>query len=277
MPRPHSHFVTINDLRLQYLDWGTAGKPALILCHGGSAYARWWDFIAPVFAEEFHVFTPDWRGHGESQHAEPPAYSTRHYIDDLHQLVSHLGIERPILLGHSMGGHNTLIYATQYAEELSALILVDIEPGYPEAAVTLLRRMGEKPAKVFDSFQEAIARFRVFPRASLVSVDKLRYLASFAFKELPDGKWTSKFDRRTLFREPINGWPLLARISCPTLIVKAQHSPVLTPQKLERMCAGLPDSRWAEVPDTYHHVMLDNPDGFIEIVQGFLRNLNHNA
>ena len=270
MPQPQSHFVTINDLRLHHLDWGTAGNPPLILCHGGSAYARWWDFIAPVFAEDFYVITPDWRGHGESQHAEPPAYSTRHYIDDLHKLVSNLGVERPILLGHSMGGHNTLIYAAQHADELSALILVDIEPGYPEAAVRLLRRMGEKPAKVFDSFQEAIARFRVFPRESLVSVDKLRYLASFAFKERSDGKWTSKFDRRTLFREPINGWPLLARITCPTLIVKAQHSPVLTPQKLERICAGLPDSRWAEVPDTHHHVMLDNPDGFTDVVQEFL-------
>ena len=77
MPQPQSHFVTINHLRLHYLDWGTAGKLPLILCHGGSAYARWWDFIAPVFAEGFHVIAPDWRGHGESQHAEPPAYSTR--------------------------------------------------------------------------------------------------------------------------------------------------------------------------------------------------------
>lgn len=270
MSQPQSHFVTINDLRLHYLDWGTAGKRPFIFCHGGSAHARWWDFIAPVFTESFRVITPDWRGHGESQHAEPPAYSTRHYVDDLHRLVHTLGIERHVLLGHSMGGHNTLIYAAEHARALDALILVDIEPGYPEAAVKLLRRMGEKPARVFDSFQEAIARFRVFPRESFISEDKLRYLASFAFTELPNGKWTAKLDRRTLFREPIDGWSLLPRISCPTLIVKAQHSPVLSPKKLERMCAGLPNSRWVEVPNTYHHVMLDNPDGFISVIHEFL-------
>ena len=71
-------------------------------------------------------------------------------------------------------------------------------------------------------------------------------------------------------REPIDGWSLLPRIGCPTLIVKAQHSPVLTPKKLERMCTGLPNSRWVEVPHTYHHVMLDNPDGFISVVREFL-------
>ena len=271
MSQPQSHFVNINNLRLHYLDWGTEGKPPFILCHGGSAYARWWDFIAPVFTESFRVITPDWRGHGESQHAEPAAYSTRHYVDDLHQLIARLGIERHVLLGHSMGGHNTLIYAAENADKLDALILVDIEPGYPEAAVELLRGIGENPAKVFDSFQEAISRFRVFPRESLVSVDKLRYLASFAFTELPDGNWTAKLDRRTLFREPIDGWPLLPRVTCPTLIVKAQNSPVLTLEKLERMCAWLPNSRWVEVPSTYHHVMLDNPDGFIDVVQKFLQ------
>ena len=85
------------------------------------------DFIAPAFTESFRVLTPDWRGHGESQHAEPPAYSTRHYVDDLHHLVKTLGIERHVLLGHSMGGHNTLIYAAEHAQELDALILVDIE------------------------------------------------------------------------------------------------------------------------------------------------------
>ncbi len=65
MSRPQSHFVTINDLRLHYLDWGAAGQRPFIFCHGGSDHARWWDFIAPAFTESFRVITPDWRGHKE--------------------------------------------------------------------------------------------------------------------------------------------------------------------------------------------------------------------
>lgn len=71
MAHPHDRFATVNGLRLHYLDWGSRGKPALVLLHGGSAYAQWWDFFAPAFADDFHVIAPDWRGHGDSQHAEP--------------------------------------------------------------------------------------------------------------------------------------------------------------------------------------------------------------
>jgi pimeloyl-ACP methyl ester carboxylesterase len=270
MAHPQDHFETINGLRLHYLDWGTPGKQPLILLHGGSAYAQWWDFFAPAFTDNFHVIAPDWRGHGESQHTEPPAYSSRHYIDDLHKLLVKIGIERPVVLGHSMGGHNAVIYATEYAAEMAALVMVDTNVSYPESAVQFLRKIGEKPAKVFDSFAEAKSRFRVLPRESLFSKERLEYIASFAFKEREDGKWTSKLDRRTLFRDPVDGRELLSKITCPSLIVKAENSPVLNQEKLERICSGLPNGRWAEVKDCYHHIMLDNPEGLIEVVQEFL-------
>jgi len=266
-------FVGVNGLQLHYLDWGTAGKPPLVLLHGGSAYAHWWDFIAPALAENFRVLALDQRGHGDSDHADLPAYATRHYLSDLHEFLRRLGIQKPILMGHSMGGHNAIIYATQHARELKALILVDTDAAYPEAAVQFLRKLGEKPAKEFASFVEAISRFQLLPRETYISVEKLRYLASFAFKQRPDGKWTAKLDRRTLFREPIDGRPLLTQITCPTLVVRAEHSPLLSDKKIDRLVNGLPNGRWSEVKDTYHHVMLDNPDGLVQVVQAFLQSL----
>lgn len=266
----HAHFETINGLRLHYLDWGTPGKQPLVLLHGGSAYAQWWDFFAPAFTDNYHVIAPDWRGHGASQHADPPAYSTRHYIDDLHKLLVKIGVERPVILGHSMGGHNAVIYATQHAAEMAALVMVDTNVSYPESAVQFLRKIGEKPAKVFDSFAEAVSRFQVLPRESLFSKDRLEYIASFAFQQRADGKWVAKLDRRTLFRDPVDGRELLSHIRCPTLIVKAENSPVLNHEKLARLCASFPNGRWAEVKNCYHHIMLDNPEGLIAVVQGFL-------
>lgn len=263
-------FVNVNGLRLHYLDWGTEGKPPFIMLHGGSAYAHWWDFVAPAFVNDFHVLALDQRGHGDSQHAHPPAYGTRHYLDDLHAFIRALGLLKPVLMGHSMGGHNSVIYATEHARELGALILVDTDVAYPPAAVEFLRKLGEKPAKVFDSFVEAISRFQLLPRETFISTEKLRYLASFAFRELPDGKWTAKLDRKTLFREPIDGRPLLGQIACSTLIVRAQNTPILSLEKINRLVSNLPNGRWVEVPDTYHHVMLDNPDGLVQVVREFL-------
>ena len=263
-------FVTINGLRLHYLDWGRDGNPPLVLLHGGSSYAHWWDFVAPALAKDFHVFALDQRGHGDSEHTNPPAYSTRHYVSDLREFMRTLGLHKPVLMGHSMGGHNSVIYATQYARDLSALILVDTDAAYPEAAVEFLRKLGEKPAKEFDSFASAVSRFRVLPIETLMSAEKLHYLASFAFKERADGKWVSKLDRRTLFREPVNGLPLLGYVTCPTLIVRAEHTPLLSDRKIERLVSGLPNGRWIEVKSTYHHVMLDNPEELVKVVQEFL-------
>jgi pimeloyl-ACP methyl ester carboxylesterase len=240
------------------------------MLHGGSAYAHWWDFVAPHFANDFHVIALDQRGHGDSQHADPPAYGTRHYLADLHEFINLLGLQKPVLMGHSMGGHNAIIYATEHAAELRALILVDTDASYPPAAVEFLRKLGEKPAKVFDSFAEAVSRFQLLPRETFISTEKLRALASFAFRELPDGKWTAKLDRRTLFREPIDGRALLGQIACPTLIVRAQHTPLLSLEKINRLITSLPKAQWVEVPDTHHHVMLDNPDGLVKVVREFL-------
>ena len=263
-------FITINGLRLHYLDWGTEGKPPFLMLHGGSAYSHWWDFVAPALAEDFHVFALDQRGHGDSDHVNPPAYGTRHYLEDLRQFITTLGLHKPVLMGHSMGGHNSIIYATQHARELAALILVDTDAAYPEAAVQFLRKLGEKPAKEFGSFVEAITRFQLLPRETLISTEKLRYLASFAFRERADGKWVAKLDRRTLFREPIDGRLLLSQITCPTLLVRAEHTPLLSHEKINRLMSNLPNGRWVEVKDTYHHVMLDNPDGLVKVVREFL-------
>ncbi len=270
-------FVTINRLRLHYLDWGTEGKPPFLLLHGGSAYAHWWDFVAPALAENFRVIALDQRGHGDSDHVTPPAYGTRHYLADLQQFIATLGLHKPVLMGHSMGGHNSIIYATQHAQELAALILVDTDAAYPEAAVQFLRKLGEKPAKEFDSFVEAISRFQLLPRETYISTEKLRYLASFAFHERPDGKWTAKLDRKTLFRDPIDGRPFLSQITCPTLIVRAEHSPLLSHEKINRLVSNLPNGRWVEVKDTYHHVMLDNPEGLVQAVREFLADLPASA
>ena len=65
-------------------------------------------------------------------HAVPPAYTTQDYVQDLSELTYSLNIKDHILIGHSMGGHNTMVYAADHAQRLRALILVDIEPGYPE-------------------------------------------------------------------------------------------------------------------------------------------------
>ena len=71
-------------------------------------------------------------------------------------------------------------------------------------------------------------------------------------------------------RRPTDGWALLERIAAPTLLVRGEHSPILPPEMAAEMMARLPRARLAEIPGTYHHLVLDAPLAFAKVLEAFL-------
>jgi alpha-beta hydrolase superfamily lysophospholipase len=92
--------VTVNGLRVHYLEWGSTTKPALILLHGIAKHAHTFDHIAADFARDYHVLAVDMRGHGDSGWSPEGAYLVEDYVKDLEGLVKQLGIRRATLLGN---------------------------------------------------------------------------------------------------------------------------------------------------------------------------------
>ncbi len=76
-----------------------------------------------------------------------------------------------------------------------------------------------------------------------------------------------------MIREPSRVWKSLHRIACPALIVKITKSPLLDREVAKKMVAQLAKGRLAEVDDSYHHVMLDNPSRLIEVIRDFVDDL----
>src|SRR5438874_1097213 len=74
---------TLNGLRLQFLQIGPNGAPAICFLHGGAAHAHWFDRVIPTFADRLHAIALDQRGHGESQWATPPAYAPGDFVRGL--------------------------------------------------------------------------------------------------------------------------------------------------------------------------------------------------
>ncbi len=136
----HSRLVDMNGIRLHYFEWGEEANPALILLHGGSAHAHWWDHIAPSLARTFRGLAFDLRGHGDSSWIEPAAYEIQDYVADLEAVITTLQLDSPSLLGHSLGGFIALNYATRHAASLRAFIKcrhrpsAAAEPVYASAA-----------------------------------------------------------------------------------------------------------------------------------------------
>jgi pimeloyl-ACP methyl ester carboxylesterase len=191
----------------------------------------------------------------------------------LDQVIDQWGFGAPILVGHSMGAHNVLAYAVEHGERLRAMVAIDPPPDYPERALEFLQSIAEKPARRFESLDEAAGHFRVLPRETLAKKEILEHVARRSFKQHADGGWTHKLDRRTMIREPSRVWNSLHRIECPALIVKITKSPLLDRELAKKMAGQLANGRLVEVDDSYHHVMLDNPEALIEVVRHFVDGL----
>ncbi len=257
---------------LNLVDYGGAGKPPVLLIHGGAAHARWWDFVAPALVRTHHVLALDQRGHGDSEWTEEWGYGTRHYVADIYAIITQWGLGAPVLVGHSMGGHNTMCYAGLHSETLRGMVVIDSPPSYPDSAVALLRELADRPARRFDSQADAIAGFRTIPGDTIATREVLDHVAEHSFREAEDGKWEYKSDRRTMMREPMKAWDGLARLKCPALFLKAENS-VLKEGLAERMVAVMPRGRLAIVPKSHHHVPLDNPAGLAAALREFLAEL----
>jgi pimeloyl-ACP methyl ester carboxylesterase len=268
------HTLTLRGLRFHYLDWGTTGKPPFVCLHGGAQTAHSWDDFAPVMRGDYHVYALDQRGHGDSDWAADGDYGRQTQCEDVAAFVSALGLSPFILAGLSMGGINAITYTARYPENVRALIIVDVGPEIEargrENIQNFISQIDELDS--FEAFVERAHRFN--PRRSL---ENLRQRLSHNLKQLPNGKWTWKFDQKRLGTGVRSGigpeglWDDVRKIRCPTLIVRGGESDILAPEAAERMRAAIPNCRIAVVPGAGHSVMGDNPAGFAAAVREFLR------
>jgi pimeloyl-ACP methyl ester carboxylesterase len=263
----------VGGLRLSALEWGRAGRPALCFLHGGSAHAHWFDGVAPAFADRHHAIALDQRGHGESQWPAVPAYATPDFVADLVGVADALGWERMTLVGHSMGGHNAMNFAASHADRLSALVIVDSRPSLPPDRLDRMHRRGHRGPRRHETLDAAVRSFRLLPRETVADPAFLEHLARQGIVER-DGRFMYRFDPACNGqRRPTDNWPLLERIAAPTLLVRAEHSPVLTRDMAAEMVKRIPSVRLEEIAGVHHHLVLDAPAAFTAVLERFLGEL----
>lgn len=268
-----SRTLEVRGLRLHYLESGRAGSPVLCFLHGGAAHAHWFDRVTPAFADQFHVIALDQRGHGESAWAEPPAYGTADFTADLLELMDRLGLARMAVIGHSMGGHNAMTFAAWHPERVSALVIIDSRPAIPPERLQFMHARGRRMPRAHPSQEAAVAAFRLLPRDTIADPALLAHLARAGMTGR-NGGWGWRFDPATHGnRQPVDAWPLLDRITAPTLIARGGLSPILTPEMAERLHTGIARSTLVTVPDAYHHLTLDRPAEFTAALGEFLKTL----
>ena len=121
---PHkTGFITVNRVKLHYLDWSGQGE-ALLLLHGMGDSAHAYDRLAPKFTNQFRVLALTRRGHGESEIPET-GYDTATLVDDIRQFLDALKIQRVVLAGHSFAGDELTRFAVVHPDRVIKLIYFD--------------------------------------------------------------------------------------------------------------------------------------------------------
>jgi pimeloyl-ACP methyl ester carboxylesterase len=261
-----SRFVTVNGLRLHYLDWGQAATPPLVCVHGYTSSAQAFSAPARHFQDRFHLVVPDVRGHGLSAWSPQGAYQYRDQAADLAALVDTLGLERFTLVGTSMGGIIAMTYAAEHSERLHRLVINDIGPDAEAGSQRITQTVGSRP-ETFATLDEAMAyRRSVSPIVAGRSEADQRELALGVLRQETDGRWTWRMDPAYIRQRVEKGppvrpalWPVLQRLPCPTLVVWGTDSDVLSEAQARRMVETLPKGQLAAVPGVGHAPTLMEP------------------
>ncbi len=252
-------FVNANGLRLHYIDYGNEGAPWLVCVHGLTGNAHNFDALAPHLAK-YHVISVDVRGRGDSQWGPPTEYLNQNYVTDLARMLEGMGIERASLVGTSMGGIISMMYAGGWPERVERLVINDIGPEIdPKGAARIASYVGEAPER-FKDIGEVVNYYKEhYPPMAKLADNVLAEQVKWSVKPGTDGALGWKMDPNV--RRPLRGgtaqqrfdlWVPYARIACPTLIVRGADSDILDPATANRMCKVLKRAKLVEVPGVGH-------------------------
>ena len=268
---PDDGYVTVDGLRLHYLDWGNEGATAMVLLHGLQDCGRSWDFFASAMRSEYRVVALDSRGHGDSDRAPPDRYRFSDYVADVDALVTNLGLRDVVLVGHSAGARYAFVYAVEHPEVVKTLVVVDIDPDASNPESQAMFRRYHDEADEWESLEAVVERLR--SRQPDSTEEMLAHQARHMTSATPGGGRAWKRDRALLaaYERP-DLWAEWSRITCPTLIVRGRQSNLLTHEVAVRMREAVPHVRLAELEGGGHWFYQEFPGAFEATVRWFLEN-----
>ncbi|HEV3331639.1 MAG TPA: alpha/beta hydrolase [Bryobacteraceae bacterium] len=262
-------FVTLNGLRIHYLDWGGERKPPLIMLHGIGRVAHSFDHIAPRFRSAYHVIAMDLRGHGDSDWSPDGAYLVEDYVKDLDAFVTKLDLHAVVLLGNSTGGRVVQVYAGMHPERVARLVVEDVGPQRTNEIASGFARRVEQEDKGWASEDELVAS--LMRGGSRVSEELQRNYAHFGSRRRADGRIVWKRDPNLVKGfVPTDLWRFVSKIQCPTIYILGGASNIVPPETQKQLKETLPDCQIVIMPGLGHYPHQEAPAEYIRLVQQFL-------
>ena len=275
MTAPHNHLLE-GSPRLHYLEWNPQASRTIVLLHGNSANAWWWEPLSRAIAPEYRLLALDQRGHGDSEWTRPVAYSPANYVSDIERFVQHIApnAEKPVVVGHSMGGLNVLAFARKHPESMRGVMAIDVAVTSSRGRDRYLRRLKGLPMVTYPDLATAKARFRLMPNEGGIPEETLHEIAEKSLARTDEGRWTLKFDRESfLGGDGIEVAETIKEIRIPTMLVRAEHSRIMTADAAEQARASNPNARLVTIAAAHHHVILEKPEEVARVIEEFAASL----
>lgn len=271
MPKPKMIKTKGDGIQIQLAIWEGKGRPILCI-HGLTANSRFWDGVASALAPRHKIVAMDLRGRGFSDKPST-GYSIQHHCKDILSLMNDQGLERPVLMGHSLGAFISLVFTAQYPQRVDRLILVD---GGGRLSETQMAKVfaGIKPSldrlgQVFPSFEAYVSLMKQAPFLQPWNTYMETYF-QYEVEEV-EGGVRSRVHPKHIEEEANNlkkedSTQFYPRVPCPTLILRATRGMlaeddfVLPEDVADRMIRGIKNARRVDLEGANHYTILFQPN-----------------
>jgi pimeloyl-ACP methyl ester carboxylesterase len=213
------------------LKWGSA-EPQMVFVHGGSQNAHTWDTV--LLDLGVPALVVDLPGHGHSSWRDDAMYSPHSMAVDIAEVIERHAPRAKVVVGMSLGGLTSLALAGHAPHLVQELVLVDITPGVNGDKAKAILDFVNGP-QAFASFDDLLKR--TIEHNPTRTIESLRRGILHNAKQLDDGSWQWRYDRRSHIRsensEPISGdalgklWDLIGSLECPLTLLRGGTSPVV--------------------------------------------------
>jgi pimeloyl-ACP methyl ester carboxylesterase len=267
---PQDRFVTVNGVRIHYLDWGNETKPPMILLHGIGRVAHTFDHLAPHFSKDYHVMAVDMRGHGDSGWSNEGAYLVEDYVKDIESMAAQLGLRNIVIWGNSTGGRVAQVFAGMHPELVAAVLSEDVGPERPrEIADSGTNRMRQEDERGWASEEELLAQLKTSnPRTN---PEVLTAYVKYGSKRRADGRVIWKRDPKIANGfVPTELWKFVREIKSPIIYVLGGRSTIVPAATQTELKQTLPEVQIVTLPGLGHYPSEENTKAFLEVVDRFL-------
>lgn len=267
----------VSGAQIETLVWGEVGAPGLLFVHGNGAHADWWTPLAPFFSDDQHVVAFSFSGMGRSDRRD--AYSVEVFSQEVVAVADATGLfgntQKPWVVAHSMGAIIAARAMVTAGHRFAGLVIVD-SGAIPAGAWTQLSSRAS-PNAGFDSFDEGLARFRLSPVQPGVAPWLLDFIAQRSLRQGDDDRWYWCFDPLInddlgIRHHPVPGYEgYIQGAKCPLTFIWGDDSILMTQAVRTHTRQVAPaGTRFVEMPEAHHHLMLDQPVAFVTALRAIL-------